>query len=441
MLSDIVTNNYQITEVTNPNGLFDKKIDVDLIEKEKNSLALAWRELNQEEREQYKNKIANFFKEKLTQYSEDELTKAKNYSLLTREAKSRIEEPPKIDLISIDNIHMNQSLMELIENLENINHIKGLYKLRKKELSTSKNAGITTDQAKRLKNCLRQGRELFQSGKLGTLMVKPLNLFYSITAYSYVTVILNNPIRYSLDYLPGSHGINFIRDGLKIQFGGDIPQGTFSELSCSFPTIQIQNKNVNFIIDNTSSPFTYFENKFETTIGNLLSMIPEIREYYSATTGNQSKTHPLSISIKKETRDVCWEFQIGDGTTTPNKTSLDNAFCGFKMEERYGKYLVTVPMDQAHTIKACIFTDARGEFWFVENPFHPVILPEMCIHFLIINSFSNIMRYAPDYWGDILLNEVDSNLSLVTRKYISALENKFMLLVLRNISSYFPYVN
>lgn len=441
MLSDIMTNNFLVSEINNPNSLFDDKIDIESIEKEKNSLVTTWKELSQEERDKYKNKIANYFREKLTKFTEAELTKAKNYTLIRKESKSRIEDQPKVDLILIDNIHMDQSLMELVENLENIDHVKGLYKLRKKELSNTKNAGIATDQAKRLKNCLRQGRELLQSGKLGTLMVKPLNLFYSITAYSYVTIILNNPIRYSLDYLPGSHGINFIRDGLKIQFGGDVPQGTFSELSCSFPTIQIINKNVNFLIDNTNTPFAYFGNKFETTIGNLLSMIPEIRDYYSSTTGNQSKTHPLSITMKKESRDVCWEFQIGDGTITPNRIAIDNAFGNFRIEERYGKYLITIPIDQVHTIRASIFTDARGDFWFIENPFYPIILPEICIHFLIINSFSNIMRYAPDYWGDILLNEVDSNLSLVTRKYISALENKFILLVLRNISSYFPFVN
>lgn len=68
-------------------------------------------------------------------------------------------------------------------------------------------------------------------------------------------------------------------------------------------------------------------------------------------------------------------------------------------------------------------------------------MPETCLHFLLTNIFSNIMRYSPDHWGDVLLNEVRSDISLITRKYLSAFENKFPVLLLRSISKFFPYVS
>ncbi len=60
--------------------------------------------------------------------------------------------------------------------------------------------------------------------------MKPLVWFYSLTAYARAVIILNNPIRYNLDTLPGSHGLNYLPTEIKIQFGGATKQGTFSEL-------------------------------------------------------------------------------------------------------------------------------------------------------------------------------------------------------------------
>ncbi|WP_408863294.1 YaaC family protein [Acidiphilium acidophilum] len=114
-------------------------------------------------------------------------------------------------------------------------------------------------------------------------------------------------------------------------------------------------------------------------------------------------------------------------------------FTGFQVNERFGKIIVSVPAAQASMIKATIYTDLRGVLWFIENPFFPIIVPEVAVHFLISNIFSNIMRYKPDEWGGVLLNEVDSNISLLTRHYFSSFQRKFMLLVLRSVSRYIPY--
>ncbi len=440
MLKEIISDNFEIQQISNSKQFYNTDIDFDKYKDQINELNKKWSELSKEEQQAYDSKIKTYFKRNLPEYSEDELNRARHYSLLRNEVNKRIKEQLQISLLSISPLHIEQSLLELLENLENDQNIKILYKTRKLNLGDSKNAGIQSNEAMRLKNCLRQGRELYLSGKVGSLMVKPLNFFYSLTAYSYATTILNNPLRYSLDHLPGSHGIIYHRSNLKIQFGGDVPHGTFSELACSFPTFLHKDKSIQIIQDNMQTNIEYFNNKVSSSIGTLLSMIPEIREYYALVTGKRGRTHPLLISTKSEPRNVYYEFQIGDGSQLPDRNIIDKSFQGFDTNEMYGKIIIKVPITDAHKIYASIYTDTRGMFWYIENPFHPMILSEYCIHFLLINAFSNIMRYAPDQWGDILLNNVDSKISLITRKYISSLENKFMFLILRDISEYYPYV-
>ena len=140
-----------------------------------------------------------------------------------------------------------------------------------------------------------------------------------------------------------------------------------------------------------------------------------------------------------------WELQIGDGETRPSPVDIDNSFGEFqhgeRHGERHGKTIVTIPFSEAHKIRATIYSDIRGRFWYVENPFYPIVLPELCLHFLLTNAFSNIMRYSPDHWGEILLNQVRSDISLITRKYLSAFENKLPVLLLRSLSKFYPYVS
>jgi hypothetical protein len=61
---------------------------------------------------------------------------------------------------------------ELVENMENTEHVRELYKIRKRAVGDSKNAGISASEVSRVRNCMRQGRELYLAGKSGSLMVK-----------------------------------------------------------------------------------------------------------------------------------------------------------------------------------------------------------------------------------------------------------------------------
>lgn len=438
MLDEILNDKVEIIHAQNE-PLFDISIDYEKIKKQHESSIAKWKGLTEEEKKG--RKLEHYLREEKDDDPKDpKFGPAKNYSLLKNEIQARVNNPNNQELLPIDALYFEQSSLELIENIENLDHIREIYRLRKRTVGVGRGAGLKAEEAGKIKNCLRQGRELYVAGKNASLMVKPLNFFYSMTACSYAIVLLNNPIRYSLDNLPSSHGMNYTPEGIKVQFGGDNPRGTFSELFTSFPTILTKNRNFELLQDNLESVLEFYRRRTTVTLGTLLSMVPEIREYYYLMTKNRSRTHPLEMAMGNTARQVQWEFHIGDGENRPNPDDISQAFKGFRTIERHGKVIVEVPLAQLHTVKACIFTDVRGKFWYIENPFSPVVLPEVCIHFLLMNAFSNLMRYSPDNWGNMLLNEVSSGVSLMTRKYVSAFENKYPTIILRSISKFYPHV-
>lgn len=418
--------NHLLSELVEPvtasnNPPFSNNGAYDAIAKRKQELVDAWKELPQEQKKLFSGNIKKFFRQEgLDDNTDTGIAPSRNYHLLQKEIEARLAGESPFRLLPVSELHFEQSLLELMENMENTQHVRDLYKLRKRAVGDSHNAGIGAEEASRLKNCMRQGRELYLAGKSGSLMVKPLNYFYSLTAYSYALIILNNPVRYSLDSLPGSHGLNYIPDGMKIQVGGDMPQGTFSDLFCSFPTLNTINTDLHIQQDNSTSILNFFNTRHTIGVGTLLSMIPEIREYFRIVSGKAGRTHPLSIIMGKSERSIAWEFQIGDGERRPDIADVERAFNGLEVLERYGKYIVKVPASEAHNISASIYCDARGSLWYIENPFYPVVFPELCVHFMLTSTLSNLMRYSPDHWGSVLLNETSSDQSLITRKYLSA---------------------
>lgn len=423
-------------------SVFDSQVDYSVELKKRDSATAEWKQLSPEEKRFHGERIENYFKYKgVADFKSEESQRGKNAYLLKNEITAQVKEVTPFKLLKIEELHHASSMEELLENTENAEHIRELYRIRKRTSGNTKGSGISEKEAKRIKNCMRQGRELYLSGLSGSLMVKPLNLFYSLTAYAYAVIMLNNPLRYTLDGLPGSHGLNYIPDKIMSQFGGDIKQGTFSDLFASFPTFSVRDKQASIVQENEASIFSFFGTRCTASMGTLLSMIPEIREYFSLVTGRASRTFQLQISTIHDERGVKWEFLIGDGKTRPSATGIVNDFGSFERSERDGKTIVAVPIAEAHKIRATIYADIRGNLWYIENPFFPIVLPEMCIHFLLTNCFSNIMRYSPDNWGDILLNQVQSDISLITRKYLSAFENKFPVLLLRSLSKFYPFVS
>ncbi|HDS1697276.1 MULTISPECIES: YaaC family protein [unclassified Pseudomonas] len=421
---------------------FETTFDYQTFRKSKEEALIEWKALGGEGQKQYRSNLRVFYQEKNLVPEEDQnFTNGRNLFLLNSEIEARLGSRSNLDLILLDDINFPAPALELLANIENSSHIRDLYKIRKRTTGSEKNSGITEDEARRIKNCLRQGRELYLSSRSGPVMVKPLNLFYSLTAYTYAIIILNNPIRFKLDSLPGSHGMNYLPNPIRAQFGGDMPHGTFSDLVTSFPTNSIRTRDVDYSQSNLNSILEFYNNRFTVSAGTLLSMIPEIREYYKITTGRDSRAHPLEINAITDRRSTSWELQIGDGITRPPAADISQTFQNFKVTERHGKYIVVIPTAEEHTAQATIYADIRGKLWYIENPFFPVVLPEICVHFLLSSMFSNLMRYSPDHWGEVLLNQVNTNVSLIMNKYLSSFELKMPILLLRSISKFYPTVS
>lgn len=438
MLQEIILDQVNSLPAKNQ-PIFRTDIDYDLLIEKRDRIIKKWHALDPIDKLKFPNQGIFEQNEGSPDLKSPELIPAKNLSLIRKEIKDRLGSHDSIKLLAIETLDFDESLLELVESIENINEIRDLYKIRKMSTGNKKNSGINAEEAGRLKNCFSQGRELYLAGKQGSLMVKPLNFFYAVTAYTYGIIILNNPLRYSKGNIPGSHGMSYLPESIQARFGGDSARGTFSDLVTAFPTQLIKTQNIEFNIDCTDSLIKFYEIRNDVSLGTLLSMIPEMTEYYKLTTGSNSRCHPLEIANANDPRNLTWEFHIGDGDVRPDISGIENAFSGLQRIERQGKTVITVPASKATSIKACIYTDIRGKLWYIDNPFFPIILPEVSVHFLINSVFSNIMRYRPDEWGGVILNDVHSNISLITRHYFSSFQRKFFLVILRSLSRYLPY--
>lgn len=381
--------------------------------------------------------LDQFMKNKGVRNPKDaDLYAAKNFQLLLAELTARQAGNVLADL-EVDASNLDRSLLELTEAAENSHKIRELYRLRKQ--TTKSDGGINLDEAVRLKHCLSQGRELFLSGYSSSLQVKPLSYFYALTAYSYAIIVLNNPVRFRKDMLPGSHGLNYLPNDIHIQFGGDTARGTFSDLHSSFPENSIRSANLEVIGSNAESILKFNERKFTASLGTLLSMVPEVRKYFEFVTGRNSRSHAMNVYSETRYAKHSYVFLIGDGQRRPSPVEIERCFPGAQIGEENGRSKIVVGSEDLNRLVLTAYTDIHGDLWFIENPFAPVVLPEVNLHFLILAIFSNLMRYRPDEWGELVNNNVEMGISLLVRHYFSAVERKFNMLVLRNISQFFPY--
>jgi len=185
--------------------------------------------------------------------------------------------------------------------------------------------------------------------------------------------------------LHSSHGVAYINDTYKINFAGDVSQGTFSDLFFSFPVIHHVNEHIEILQDNRSSFNDFWKTKYSVSPGTLLSMIPELSDYYELVTGTQSRTHPIKISSD-------WDrvLAIGDGIKQPSKVSIEQSFPGYEIKNIHGKATLHIQNESLRNIRATLFSDAYGNLWYIDNPFFPLVLPEISVHFLLLNVFSNL---------------------------------------------------
>lgn len=391
-------------------------------------------------REQYKNKQNLFMGKKIGQQYSSQASK--NYFLTASEVEKRANCYFPSRLLEVGLLDSRNMLLDIMESYENIDHIKDIYRVIKANTSKENKAGLNSDEAKKVQYCLRQGRELYLSGNQSNHIVKPLIYFYSITAFSYATILLNNPFRFKLESISNSHGIDHKLATEYVSFGGDIKNGTFSELFYSFCTEHLLSKvdiNNNFDVHlNKLESFKHFQkNRFTVSLYTIFNMMPEMQSVLMA---EKNRIFPLSINYGIHAAVPYYKLRIGDGNQTINQNSINSSFGSCEHHIEGGQNIVTIPIDKIRDIQTTIYTDIYGKLWYIESPFPEIQIPEMCLHFMAIFALSNIMRYQPEIWGAILANEYETKISTLIRYYLTLFEQKLPFLIMRSTSNFYPVV-
>ena len=184
------------------------------------------------------------------------------------------------------------------------------------------------------------------------------------------------------------------------------------------------------------------DSSIKLSLVTLLSMVPELNEYYTKVDTQNHLVHKLSIDTEIVNSSITYNFYIGNGIDRPSKEKLKAAFNvdDAAIRDNQGAYKVTVSSSIISRITPCIYHDLRGQLWYIESPIEGLVLPELCLHFLIISALCNIMRYSPHNWSNILTNKVSPQYSLLISKYLRLFEIKYPMLVSELITNYIPVI-
>ena len=358
----------------------------------------------------------------------------RNYMRLIDEVNARLKSSKLPERLPIDPLMQTDSIQDLLSSLENENYIKEIYKLKKVKVQN----GLNTTEAINLMECIRQGRSLLLAGAHAEMLAKPLIDFYAACAYAYAIIVINSPLHKSISTLKGSHGHTYNHTSGTIDFGGEIPSGTFLDLLCALPVAQICNYNINLKYSLLPSIDLVQNNSIKLSLPALLSMVPELNDYYTQFDKEHTLIHKLSIDTGSVNASFTYNFYIGDGINRPQKEKIEAVFGTNRISENQGSYKVSVSSEQITSIMPCIYQDLKGQLWYVESPIDGLVLPELCLRFLIISALCNIMRYSPHEWSNILTNRISSQYSLLVSKYLRLFETKFPILVTEQITEFVP---
>lgn len=362
----------------------------------------------------------------------------RNYKLIIEENQKRMESDVVPELYKVDAFSREESIQDLLSSFENDSYIKEAYRDKKHMVRS----GINTSEATVLIDCIRQGRTLLQAGKNAEILAKPLIDFYAANAYAYTIIVLNSSIRKSIDSLKGSHGHSYDHTNSAVDFGGDLPSGTFMDLLCALSVVKIKSPNeINAFFKYSVLPSIDLvqNNNIKMSLQSLLSMVPEINSCYLRYDNQHKNIHPLAFDTEiKGAKSITYNFFIGDGITKPDKEKLKKCFNVSEVLENQGSYKISISAGETEKICPIIYRDIYGKLWYVESPIDGLYLPEICLHFLIISALCNIMRYSPHEWSNILTNKESSQYSLLINQYIRLFEQKFPLLVVECITNYLP---
>ena len=360
-----------------------------------------------------------------------------NYKRIKDEVELRIERGAAPEILLIDSFMQDKLVQDLLSSLENENHIKEIYPEKKLKVT----GGINTTEATVLMECIRQGRILLQAGREAEMIAKPLIDFYAASAYAYAIIVINSPIRKSIDSLKGSHGHMYVHQKSSIDFGGDIPSGTFLDLLGAIPMAQITTRNINLKYSLINSIDVVQNHNISISLLTLLSMVPELNKLYGLYDNQHKIVHKLNVDFQMVNTSVIYNFYIGDGIHKPGLERLKKQFKTERVTENHGSLQVSVSLENLKDICPTIYQDIKGNLWYIESPIEGVVIPELCLHFLIISALCNIMRYSPHEWSNILNNKISSQFSLLISEYIRLFEKKFPMLVVQYLTNYLPLLD
>lgn len=403
---------------------FDIKTFDDLSEK--------YKSLSAEDKGKYKS-----MDDYVVQHDGPELSNLnRSYIKLVNEVNSRLMSTRLPERLPIDLLIQKDAVLDLLASLENENYIKEVYKTKKHKVKD----GLNTTEAICLMDCIKQGRSLFHAGACADTIAKPLIEFYAACAYAYAIIVINSPLHKSIRTLKGSHGHTYNHSSGAIEFGGDIPSGTFLDLLCALSTAQIRNDSINIKYSLLPSIDMIQRNSISISLMALLSMVPELNGYYTQVDTSHHLVHKLSVDAGIVNSKATYNFYIGDGINKPDKEKLEKAFHVTNISENQGSYQFSVPSEEISTIMPCVYHDLRGQLWYIESPIEGMVLPELCLHFLIISALCNIMRYSPPEWSKILSNKISSQFSLLISKYLRLFELKYPILVSELVTNFSPII-
>lgn len=358
------------------------------------------------------------------------------YRKLSSEIEFRLTSSAIPEVLPIDVVLHDKSTIDLLNSLETVEYIKEIYRQKKANVQD----GLNTSNSMVLLECMRQGRSLLQAGQKAEILAKPLIDFYAASAYAYAIIVTNSPLHKSIDSLKGSHGHNYDHKNGTVNFGGDIPTGTFLDLMFAVPVSQVHHNNLDIKFSLLPSLEFIQSHSISISLLSLLSMVPELQSYYDKVNPNSRVVHKISIDTGIINSKITYNFYIGDGIKKPDIVKLKSCFKTEDIIENQGSYKVTVDSDSLSHISPTIYQDTRGDLWYVESPVDGLVIPELCLHFLIISALCNIMRYSPHEWNIILTNNISQPFSLLINRYIGLFEIKFPMIATQYLTNYNPII-
>lgn len=364
----------------------------------------------------------------------------KTFFYYKEEIDKRITLQPTVNMLPLDFYSLENSILDLLKSLENTKRIQKIYS--QKKLAFQGQSPFKATESEMLIDCMNQGRNLFLAGKNADLLSKPLIYFYSFMSYTYAGIVLNSPMHKALASMKNSHGQAYDKNSNAIEFGGAAPWGTFCDLIFSYPTASINGKSFVIHYSLLKSLQFFQKNKIKLSLMTLLSMVPELSSYHILFKTTKSLTFSTAVETEVVAGVCNYKFTIGDGERRPIKEHIENDFPDCDISEKHGCWVIFVTPEKLNCIMPTLYVDSFGMISYIEKPgdTNDFVMPEICLHYLIMASFSCIMRYTPYEWKKLLSNNYSSEITLLIGKYIRIFEQKYPIMLLRLLSDTFPVI-